>query len=362
MAEITAKMVMELREQTGAAMMLCKEALKETDGDAEQATVYIRKKLGGKLSGASDRSASEGVIAIVVLDNQDAGIVELNAETDFVARSEDFKGLAKELAEQVAKSKGHSVETVLTQDSLAAPGATVQDRVNDVYAKLRERIVFKRFEFISTDEKGVLAGYVHVPAADKIGVLVELEAGSAEAANSDALKNLGRELAMQIAASKPTYLTRDEVPARIVEQERDIARTTALQEGKPEAAVEKIVEGRLKKFYEETVLMDQAYLREPKKIGFANPERSGRGREPAPLRPVQRGRERQGRGHVGRNQGERNLMADAEHRSASLAGEASAPNQATEMATGALPQLRWKRILLKLSGEARSRRNTAKRR
>ena len=265
MAEITAKMVMELREQTGAAMMLCKEALKETDGDAEQATVYIRKKLGGKLSGASDRSASEGVIAIVVLDNQDAGIVELNAETDFVARSEDFKGLAKELAEQVAKTKGHSVETVMTQESLAAPGATVQDRVNDVYAKLRERIVFKRFEFISTDEKGVLAGYVHVPAADKIGVLVELEAGSAEAANSDALKNLGRELAMQIAASKPTYLVRDEVPARIVEQERDIARTTAIQEGKPEAAVEKIVEGRLKKFYEETVLMDQAYLREPKK-------------------------------------------------------------------------------------------------
>ena len=122
MAEITAKMVMELREQTGAAMMLCKEALKESNGDPEQATVYIRKKLGGKLSGATDRSASEGIVAVVVLDNQDAAIVELNSETDFVARSEDFKNLAKELAEQVARTKGHSVETVMTQGIVCRTG------------------------------------------------------------------------------------------------------------------------------------------------------------------------------------------------------------------------------------------------
>ena len=134
-----------------------------------------------------------------------------------------------------------------------------------MYAKLRERIVFKRFEFISTDANGALAGYVHVPAGDKIGVLVELEAGSPEAAKSDAIQALGKEIAMQIAASRPKYLAREEVPANIVEQERDIARTTALNEGKPEAAVEKIVEGRLKKFYEEAVLLEQAYLREPKK-------------------------------------------------------------------------------------------------
>src|SRR6476469_3372297 len=153
MPEITAAMVMKLRQQTGAAMMLCKEALKETDGDFEAATVYIRKKLGNKLSGATDRTAAEGVIAVVVLDSQDAAIVELNAETDFVARSEDFKTFARDLAAQVAKQKGHSVETVLTQDSLAEPGKTVQARLEDVYTKLREKIVFKRFEFISTDEK-----------------------------------------------------------------------------------------------------------------------------------------------------------------------------------------------------------------
>jgi len=265
MPEITAAMVMNLRQQTGAAMMLCKEALKETDGDVEAATVFIRKKLGNKLSGATDRTAAEGVIAIVVLDSQDAGIVELNAETDFVARSEDFKSFARDLAEQVARGKGHSVETVLTQDSLAEPGKTVQARLEDVYTKLREKIVFKRFEFISTDEKGVLAGYVHVPSNDKIGVLVELEAASKDAAASEAAQNVGRELAMQIAASKPRFQSRDEVPANILDQERDIARETARNEGRPEAQLDKIVEGRLRKFYEETVLLDQAWLREPKK-------------------------------------------------------------------------------------------------
>jgi elongation factor Ts len=265
MPEITAAMVMKLREQTGAAMMLCKEALKETDGDFEAATVYIRKKLGGKLSASEGRSASEGVIAVVVVDRQDAAIVELNSETDFVAKSEDFKGLARELATQVARQKGHSVETVLTQDSLAQPGTSVQGRLEDVYTKLREKIVFKRFAFISTDANGVLGGYVHVPANDKIGVLVELEAASPEAAGKDAAQNLARELAMQVAATRPRYLSREEVPENILEQERDIARTTARNEGKPEAAIEKVVEGRVRKFYEETVLVDQAWLREPKK-------------------------------------------------------------------------------------------------
>ena len=265
MAEITAAMVMKLREQTGAAMMLCKEALKETDGDFETATVYIRKKLGGKLSASEGRSASEGVIAIVVLDSQDAAIVELNSETDFVARSEDFKGLATELAEHVARNKGHNVETVLTQESLASPGSTIQGRIEDAYTKLREKIVFKRFEFISTDANGVLGGYVHVPANDKIGVLVELEAASPEAAKAETAQSLARELAMQVAATRPRYQSRTEVPEKILAQERDIARTTALNEGKPEAAVEKIVEGRVRKFYEETVLVDQAWLRDPKK-------------------------------------------------------------------------------------------------
>ena len=246
-------------------MMLCKEALKETDGDFEAATVFIRKKLGNKLSGATDRTAAEGVIAIVVLDNQDAAIVELNAETDFVARSEDFKSFARDLAEQCARRKGHSVETVLTQDSIIEPGTTVRSRLEDVYTKLREKIVFKRFEFISTDENGVLAGYVHVPSNDKIGVLVELEAVSPEAARSDAAQSVGRELAMQIAAGRPRYQTRDEVPATILDQEREIARDTARTEGRPEAQLDKIVEGRLRKFFEEAVLVDQAWLRDPKK-------------------------------------------------------------------------------------------------
>jgi elongation factor Ts len=264
MAEITAKMVAELRAQTGAAMMLCKEALLATEGDFEEATVYIRKKLGKKLEGASDRSAGEGVIAVVVKGKQ-ASIIELNSETDFVARNEDFKALAKEIAAHVLQHASETVEAALAQPSLVAAGLTLQDRLNDVYAKLRERILFKRFSLIQTDNTGVLAGYVHIPANDKIGVLVELGASSAEAAQSDALNTLGRDIAMHIAAAKPKYLTREEVPETILAQEQDIARTAAINEGRPEAALPKIIEGRIRKFYEEVVLLDQLYVRDPKK-------------------------------------------------------------------------------------------------
>ena len=265
MPEISAAMVMKLRQQTGAAMMLCKEALKETDGDFEAATAYIRVKAGGKMGGAMERTAAEGVVAIVVLDNQDAAIVGLNAETDFVARNPEFKAFAQALAEHVARGKGHSVESVLTEDSFHEPGKTVESRLVDLYTKLREKIVFKRFEFISTDANGALAGYVHVPSNDKIGVLVELEAASPEAAASEDVQAIGRELAMQIAASKPRFQTREDVSEHILDQERDIARETARSEGRPEAQLEKIVEGRVRKFYEETVLVDQAWLRDPKK-------------------------------------------------------------------------------------------------
>ena len=265
MAEISAKAVMELRERTGAGMMDCKAALKEAEGDFDEAIKALRIKMGNKLTNRGERAAAEGIIAVVVLDNQDAAIIELNSETDFVARSDDFKALARELAEQVARSKGHSVETVLSGESHAQPGVTVQERLNDVFTKLRENIIFKRFEFISTAENGAVAGYVHLAAADKLGVLVEVEAGSPEAAKSEAVLNLAKELAMQIAASKPRYTTREEVPANILDTERDIARTTAKNEGKPEAAMDKIVEGRVRKFYEDAVLLDQPYLREPKK-------------------------------------------------------------------------------------------------
>ncbi len=265
MAEITAKMVMQLRERTGAAMMLCKKALTESNGDFEKAIAYIRTNSTEKAQDRGERAAGEGVIAIVVLDNQDAAIIELNSETDFVARSEDFRSLATELAMQVAKGQGHSVETVLTQESHAQPGVTVGERINTVFTKLRENIVFKRFEFISTGPNGTLAGYVHVPSSDKLGVLVELEAESPEAANSEAVQAIGREVAMQIAASNPRYLNREAVPASVVENEQNIVREIAMKEGKPEAALPKIIEGRIRKFYEENSLVDQAWLREPKK-------------------------------------------------------------------------------------------------
>ncbi len=290
MAEITAKMVMELRERTGVPMMKCKAALTETDGDFDAAVKKLREQ--GEKTGAerSARTASEGVVAIVLVDNQDAAIVELNSETDFVARNDEFRALATELANQVIQSKGHSVETVLTQDSMAQAGQTVQGRITDVYNKLRENIVFRRFELISTDANGSLAVYLHKPANDKIGVLVELEASSPEAAKSDALKAFGKELAMQIAGSRPKYLTEEDVPASVLEQEREIslnkakneiateleealakatddkAREQAESKAKnKEAAFPKIADGAVRKYKEGYVLLNQPWLREPKK-------------------------------------------------------------------------------------------------
>jgi elongation factor Ts len=266
MAEITAKMVMELRERTGAGMMDCKAALQEANGDPEEAYILLRKKMGDKALKRGERASGDGIVAVFVQaasTGQSGAIVELNSETDFVSRSDDFKVLARELAEQVARTRAETVEAVLSLESIAQAGATVQDRITDAFSKMRENIVFRRCGFISTDASGALAAYVHVPANDKIGVLVELAAGSPEQANSEAVQNLGRELAMQIAASRPRYLTREEVPETVLETERDVAR--AQNEGKPEAAMEKILEGRIRKFYEDTVLLEQVYLRDTKK-------------------------------------------------------------------------------------------------
>ena len=262
MAEISAKMVMGLREKTGAAMMLCKEALIATDANEEDAIVYIRTKLGKKFAGATERSASDGVIAIAAVGNT-AAIIELNSETDFVARNDEFRALANELAIHVATTKPASVEIALTQASLTQPEFTVQQRIEDVFSRLRERIVLNRFGIIETQTNGVLGSYIHVPSADKTGVIVELAAGALEA-TSDELKTLARNLAIQVAGAKPKYLNRDEVPEKVLQTEKDIVKAAAIEEGKPEAAIEKIVDGRVRKFYEETVLLDQPYQRDQK--------------------------------------------------------------------------------------------------
>lgn len=264
MAEITAAKVKELRERTGAGMMDCKDALKAVDGDFDEAIIFLRKKMGNKLENREGRTTAEGVVA-THLSGSVAAIIELNSETDFVARSDDFKALAQEIAQQVAANGGDSTEAVLDQDSAASPGAPLRVRLEDVFTRLREKIVFKRFARIDAGANGAVATYTHIPSGNKIGVVVELAAESAEVAASEAVQTLGKEIAMQIAAARPRYLNREDVPAEIIATERDIAITQAQNEGRPAAAIEKIAEGRLRKYYEETVLLDQAYLRDPKK-------------------------------------------------------------------------------------------------
>jgi elongation factor Ts len=247
MAEITAAAVKELRDRTDAPMMECKKALVEANGDLEKAAEILRIRLGNKASKASSRTAAEGVVAIHA-DGRTGAIVEVNCETDFVAKNEDFLSFAKSLAELVAK-KNPSDAAVLS--SLPLGGSTVEQTRTALVGKIGENLSIRRFTRV--DAKGRLAQYVHGGA--KIGVLVDVVGGD---------EQLGRDLAMHIAASKPKGLSKDEVPAELVEKERAIAAAKAAESGKPADIVAKMVEGSVQKFLKEVTLLGQPFVKNDK--------------------------------------------------------------------------------------------------
>jgi elongation factor Ts len=275
MAAITAQAVMQLREQTGAGMMQCKAALTEADGNMEEAKVILRKKLGDKaVSRGATRTASEGLILTQVQVNEGhsvGAIIELNCETDFVARNPDFKALGRALAQKVASFPAGTVPTDLDA-LLAAPfegGQTIGQYLTDASAPLGEKVALGRFERFGAPTGNTVAAYVHNPGGSgeeggKIGVLIELTGGDA-----NALTQLGRELAQHIAAANPAYRDESEIPAEILDKEREVARAQAANDpkmaGKPAQVIESMVNGRVRKFTEETVLLKQAYVRDPAK-------------------------------------------------------------------------------------------------
>jgi elongation factor Ts len=260
MAEISAKMVMQLREQTGAAMMDAKKALTEADGDMEKARDILRAKgqaVAGKRAG---RAAAEGVVA-VASGPEGLSLVELNSETDFVARNDEFKALAHQIAQVAARHPGESVEGLM--DERLDGGNTVRETLDDLIGKIRENMVLRRKVRFDAGPDSVVASYVHT-VTNKIGVLVELKGDP----NSAAHQELAKHIAMHVAASRPQYVRREEVPTDVIEREKAVLAEKTRNEGKPEAAIPKIVEGRVNKFFEETCLVDQPYVREPsKKIG-----------------------------------------------------------------------------------------------
>ncbi|MCK9171875.1 MAG: translation elongation factor Ts [Desulfuromonas thiophila] len=255
MAQITASMVAELRSKTGAGMMDCKKALNETGGDLEAAVDYLRKKGLSAAAKKSGRAAAEG--AIVAAGAGSAGvIVEVNAETDFVAKNDAFCAFAKGVAEIILQHRPQDVTALL---ELPFPGSNRnvgEEQVHQI-ATIGENINIRRFA-----SRAVAAGRVesYIHGAGKIGVLVELQT---EAADNAAVQNVARQLAMHVAAANPQYLCREQVPADVVEREKDIMRTKAIESGKPANIVDKIIEGQVNKFFGEVCLLEQAFVMDP---------------------------------------------------------------------------------------------------
>ena len=256
MAEITAAAVKALRERTGAGMMDCKGALKEADGDVARAIEVLRERGLAKAIKRSGRETSEGAVAIAIHSGSGA-IVELGCETDFVAKTPDFQSLAASLAEAAAADVAiDSAEALLAAE---LDGSKVSERVAAAVSKMGENIVLKRVARLAAPSGGVAGGYVH--AGGKLGVLVSL----ATTATGDRVSALARDIAMHVAAADPSPVSvdRDGVPEDLVAKERELFRRQAEADGKPEKVIEKIVEGRVRKFYSEICLVEQSFVKDP---------------------------------------------------------------------------------------------------
>lgn len=252
MSQITASMVKELREKSGAGMMDSKKALEETGGDMDAAVDFLRKKGLAKAEKKSSRTAAEGLVAIVS-EGTTGAVVEVNSETDFVARNEQFQEFVKNVA---AKATGVDNTEALANADL--DGKSVQDTLTNLIATIGENMSIRRMEKLSVSD-GAVVGYVHnatAPNLGKIGVLVALESTGDKAK----LEELGKQLAMHVAAAFPKYLSREDVDPAEMEREKNVIREQALAEGKPAEIVEKMLDGRMRKFYEEICLLDQTFV------------------------------------------------------------------------------------------------------
>ena len=252
---ISAALVKELREKTGAGMMDCKKVLTETDGNMEKAAELLRERGIAKAAKKSGRVAAEGLVASSVSSDKKVGaIVEVNAETDFVAKNEEFRNFVQDVADIVARENPKDVESLLKlgyKDS----GKTVQEILTDKIATIGENMTIRRF--VRFESEGLVESYIH--GDGKIAVLVDFKKGDAE---------LAKDVCMQIAAARPEYLKREEVPAEAVNKEMEILKVQAMNEGKPAEIAEKMVQGRIGKFYAEVCLLDQEFVKDPaQKVG-----------------------------------------------------------------------------------------------
>ncbi len=248
---ITASQVKDLREKTGAGMMDCKKVLTETDGDMEKAIELLRERGIAKAAKKSGRVAAEGLVeAYISEDGKVGAIVEVNAETDFVAKNEEFKNFVLSVAKQVVEKNPKDLDDLLSQEAIDEPGKTVKDVLTDKIAKIGENMNIRRFARFESD--GLIEKYIH--GDGKIAVLVNMKGGDHEVA---------KDVCMQIAAARPEYLDEASIPEDRLNKEKEILKAQTMNEGKPEAIAEKIVEGRIRKFFEEVCLVDQGFVKNP---------------------------------------------------------------------------------------------------
>ena len=257
MAEITAAKIKELRETTSAGMMDCKKALVEAGGDMQAAIDWLRTKGLSAAAKKADRVAAEGLVAVATSEDDTQGsIIELNSETDFVARNEQFQTVAGQVAEYAIACKG-DLDTVLAHQCTMA-NKPVKEAITDAIATIGENMNLRRTTYLAEPE-GVVVPYIHTavkPGLGKIGVLVALKSSG----DKEKLSQFGRQVAMHVAAARPEALTRDEVPSDRLEREREVLKEQAIASGKPAEIAEKMVDGRIRKFYEEIVLPEQVFV------------------------------------------------------------------------------------------------------
>lgn len=261
--EISAKDVKELRERTGAGMMECKKALTESGGNMEEAITILRKRGLASAAKKAGRLTSEGLVEVQVaeMNGKHVGvIVEVNCETDFVARTDDFKSLVGQIAAHLLPHQVEGVEGLLHQKFSSDGSKSIGELLTERISRIGENLTIRRFERLELQGAGVFGKYIH--AGGKIGVLVEMGSDGKTSQADDEFQGLVHDIAMHIAASDPRYLRRHDVPVEVLEKEKDIARAK-VPPGKPAAVVEKIVEGQLSKFYGEVCLMEQPFVKEP---------------------------------------------------------------------------------------------------
>jgi len=256
---ITASLVKELRETTGVGMMECKNALKETEGDLDAAIKIFRERGQAKAAKKADREAKEGIIAAQLNETGKAGIlVEVNCETDFVAKNENFQAFVADVAQTVLASDAADLEAAL---ALPKGEGSLDEFIKTKVLEMGENLQFRRFTRFSAEGEGAIASYIHL--GGKVGVLIEVAAEKAESVQSEAFRDLVKDLTLHIAASAPAGLQREDIPSELVEAEKDIFRKQMEGQNKPADIIDKIIEGKLGKFYSEQCLLEQGFIKDP---------------------------------------------------------------------------------------------------